>query len=181
MKRHWNIPNAEIRESLNRALEVWEAAFDAIVEKSADGVIVVDRGGTICFANSAAESMLGSSTGSLLGKTFGIPVVPGKTSEIDLLKGGGLTRIAEMRTVETSWQGNAAYLATLRDVTERKKAEEQAREAVRRRDEFLAILSTNCAIRWLPYPTPPACSQAWILTARHSKRPTRSSNASAAR
>jgi two-component system CheB/CheR fusion protein len=141
MKRHWNIPNAEIRESLNRALEVWEAAFDAIVEKSADGVIVVDRGGTICFANSAAESMLGSSTGSLLGKTFGIPVVPGKTSEIDLLKGGGLTRIAEMRTVETSWQGNAAYLATLRDVTERKKAEEQAREAVRRRDEFLAILS----------------------------------------
>ncbi len=41
----------------------------------------------------------------------------------------------------TWWQGNPAFLATLRDITERKQAEYKAREAVRRRDEFLAILS----------------------------------------
>jgi two-component system, chemotaxis family, CheB/CheR fusion protein len=43
--------------------------------------------------------------------------------------------------VATWWQGNPAFLATLRDITERKQAEYKVREAVRRRDEFLAILS----------------------------------------
>jgi signal transduction histidine kinase/ActR/RegA family two-component response regulator len=139
--RHWKIDGVDIGDSLERALEVCEAAFDAIVDKSADGVMVVDHQGTICFANSAAESMLGRSTGELLGEHFTIPVVPGKTTEIDLLKKGARQRIAEMRVVSTWWQGNPAFLATLRDVTERKQAEDQAREAVRRRDEFLAILS----------------------------------------
>jgi signal transduction histidine kinase/ActR/RegA family two-component response regulator len=139
--RRWNIDGVDISDSLKRALEVCEAAFDAIVDKNADGVIVVDQQGTICFANAAAESMLGRSTGELLGEHFTIPVVPGKTAEIDLLKKGVRERIAEMRVVSTWWQGNPAFLATLRDVTERKQAEDKAREAVRRRDEFLAILS----------------------------------------
>lgn len=139
--RNWNIDSVNVRDSLKRAVEVCEAAFDAIVDKSADGVIVLDRQSTICFANAAAEAMLGRSTGELLGETFRIPVVPGQTTEIDLLQNGVATRIAEMRVVATRWQGNPAFLATLRDVTERKQAEEKAREAVRRRDEFLAILS----------------------------------------
>ena len=139
--RHWNTDGLDVSDSLRRALEVCEAAFDAIVDKSSDGVIVVDEQGTICFTNTAAESMLGRSTGELLGERFTIPVVPGKTSEIDFFKKGSAPRIAEMRVVSTWWQGNPAFLATLRDVTERKQAENKAREAVRRRDEFLAILS----------------------------------------
>jgi len=139
--RHWNTDGVDVSDSLKRALEVCEAAFDAIVDKSSDGVIVVDEQGIICFTNTAAESMLGRSTGELLGERFTIPVVPGETSEIDFFKKGSAPRIAEMRVVSTWWQGNPAFLATLRDVTERKQAENKAREAVRRRDEFLAILS----------------------------------------
>jgi two-component system, chemotaxis family, CheB/CheR fusion protein len=139
--RHWNVDGLNVGDSLKRALEVCEAAFDAIVDKSSDGVIVVDQQGIICFANAAVESMLGRSTGELLGERFTIPVVAGKTAEIDLLKRGAPRRIAEMRVVSTWWQGNPAFLATLRDITERKQTEEKAREAVRRRDEFLAILS----------------------------------------
>jgi two-component system, chemotaxis family, CheB/CheR fusion protein len=139
--RHWNTEGLNVSESLRRALEVCEAAFDAIVDKSSDGIIVVDEQGIICFTNAAAESMLGRSTGELLGERFAIPVVPGTTSEIDFFKKGSPPRIAEMRVVSTWWQGNPAFLATFRDVTERKQAENQAREAVRRRDEFLAILS----------------------------------------
>ena len=139
--RHWNVDGLNVGDSLKRALEVCEAAFDAIVDKSSDGVIVVDQQGIICFANAAVESMLGRSTGELLGERFTIPVVAGKTAEIDLFKRGAPRRIAEMCVVSTWWQGNPAFLATLRDITERKQAEEKAREAVRRRDEFLAILS----------------------------------------
>ncbi|HUE12574.1 MAG TPA: ATP-binding protein [Planctomycetaceae bacterium] len=139
--RHWQLDGVNLGESLKRALQICEAAFDAIVDKSADGVIVMDPQGTIYFANAAAESMLGRPPGELLGERFAIPVVPGTTVDIDLLKKGVPARIAAMRVVLTSWEGKQAYLVTLRDVTERKQAEDKAREAVRRRDEFLAILS----------------------------------------
>jgi signal transduction histidine kinase/CheY-like chemotaxis protein len=141
VSRHWNTDGVDVGDSLKRALEVCEAAFDAIVDKSADGVIVVDQQGVICFANAAVEAMLGRSVGEMLGERFSIPLVPGNVSEVDFLKKGAAPRIAEMRVVSTWWQGHPAYLATLRDVTERKQAEIKAREAVRRRDEFLAILS----------------------------------------
>ena len=68
------------------ALDVCEAAFDSIVDKSADGVIVIDHQGTICFTNAAAEAMLGRATGELLGERFAIPVVPGKSAEIDIFE-----------------------------------------------------------------------------------------------
>jgi signal transduction histidine kinase/ActR/RegA family two-component response regulator len=123
-----------ISDSLRRALEVCEAAFDDIVDKSADGVVVVNTGGTICFANAAAEAMLGRSTGELLGEPFGVPVAPGETFEMKLPSPEHRQHFAEIRVVATHWQGAPALLATLRDVTQRKSA-------LRRRDEFLAMLS----------------------------------------
>ena len=95
--RTWHIEGLDVNDSLKRALDVCEAAFDSIVDKSADGVIVIDHQGTICFTNAAAEAMLGRATGELLGERFTIPVVPGKSAEIDILKRGIPQRIAEMR------------------------------------------------------------------------------------
>jgi two-component system CheB/CheR fusion protein len=46
-----------------------------------------------------------------------------------------------MRIVSTEWQSQPAYLATLRDITERKRAEQRSQEDIRRRDMFLAMLS----------------------------------------
>jgi signal transduction histidine kinase/CheY-like chemotaxis protein len=132
--RNWNIRGLNMSESLRRALEVCEAAFDDIVDKSADGVVVVNPGGTICFANAAAESMLGRSMGELLGEPFGIPVAPGETVEMNFPSTDQGAHVAEIRVVATHWQGAPALLATLRDITQRK-------EALHRRDEFLAILS----------------------------------------
>jgi two-component system CheB/CheR fusion protein len=132
--RHWNTHGVNLHESLQRALEVCEAAFDDIVDKSADGVVVVNPVGTICFANAAAETMLGRSMDELLGEPFGIPVKPGETVEMNLPSPDPEPHVAEIRVVATRWQGEPALLATLRDVTKRKRA-------LHRRDEFLAILS----------------------------------------
>jgi signal transduction histidine kinase/ActR/RegA family two-component response regulator len=134
LPRHWNMNGINIGESLRRALEVCEAAFDDIVDKSADGVVVVNPVGTICFANAAAESMLGRSTGELLGEPFGMPVGAGETFEMKLPSTDQGCHFAEIRVVATHWQGSPALLATLRDVTQRNRA-------LRRRDEFLAMLS----------------------------------------
>lgn len=126
---------------LERALELCHSAFNGIVERSADGVVVINLSGVICFANAAAETLLNRSADELLGQHFGIPLTPGDTAEIELLRDGRPHCVAEMRIVSTEWQGEPAYLATLRDITERKRTEVRAKEDIRRRDTFLAMLS----------------------------------------
>ena len=126
---------------LERALELCHSAFHGIVERSADGVVVINLSGVICFANPAAEQLLGRPAKELLGQHFGIPLSPGDTAEVELLRNGRPHRVAEMRIVATEWQSQPAYLATLRDITERKRAEERSKEDIRRRDMFLAMLS----------------------------------------
>ncbi|MCG8423997.1 MAG: ATP-binding protein [Proteobacteria bacterium] len=86
---------------------------------SPDGVVLVDAAGIVVFVNPAAGELLNRPTDSLLGQEFGLPVVGGKIMEVELPQ----HRLAEMRTIDTEWQGQAAHLATLRDITQRKKDE----------------------------------------------------------
>lgn len=128
-------------KNLKQTLEASESRFRSIVQQSADGVILLDQRGRIRFLNPAAVELLGRSERKLLGSTFGIPMVPGESAEIDILRAGKPAVVAEMMLVETHWDGELGYLATLRDVSKRKRIEQEAREAVRRRDSFLATLS----------------------------------------
>jgi two-component system CheB/CheR fusion protein len=114
------------------ALRASEARLRNLIERDADGVVVVCHQGTICFVNSAAEALLGRTAGALCGRSFGIPIVHGGTTEIDVSRPGGQVRIAEMRVVETEWEGKPALLASLRDITERKRAEEAMRASEER-------------------------------------------------
>jgi PAS domain S-box-containing protein len=107
-----------------------ETRFRTLIETGSDGVLVVRGDGSIGFANPAACALLGRGADELVGSPFGVPVVPGETTEIDVLRDDGEVRVAEMRAAATSWQGEPAHLATLRDVTERRRAEDSAREAL---------------------------------------------------
>lgn len=133
-------PSKQIAQ-LQRELEISRAQFRAIINKTVDGVILLSPEGVIRFVNPAAEELLGRSLDGLKGEVFGVPAVPGETIEIEILRPDGPPRIAEMRIVETEWHGEPAHLAALRDITEHKRNEEEAQEAVRRRDRFLAMLS----------------------------------------
>lgn len=73
--------------------------------------------------------LLGRPASYLLGHPFGFPCVAGSTAQIDVLRPGGEAAAAEMRVVETMWEGKPACLATLRDITERKSLEEQLRQS----------------------------------------------------
>lgn len=107
-----------------------EERFRDLVEAGADGVLVVGRDGTICLANSAASALLGRDGQELVGQPFGVPVVPGETTVVDIPRVDGGIRVAEMRADATTWNGEPAYLAALRDITERKQAEDAASEAL---------------------------------------------------
>jgi signal transduction histidine kinase/ActR/RegA family two-component response regulator len=100
-----------------------------IIEHVADAIVVVDRDGQVEFANPAAEQLLGRPSSQLIGSQFGFPVAGVETTELDVVGG----RAAEMRVVELSWGGKPAWLASLRDVTDRREAEQAARRLWRER------------------------------------------------
>jgi PAS domain S-box-containing protein len=116
-------------EQHTQELKKIQANLHKILDKNADAIIVVSKDRQIHFINPAAESLFRCKKKELLNKPFGFPLKGGKTSEIEISHEDGEKTIAGMRVVEIDWEGETAYLASLRDVTERKTAEERIKKA----------------------------------------------------
>ncbi|MDZ7760636.1 MAG: diguanylate cyclase [Desulfovermiculus sp.] len=114
-------------QSLFRELVQSRDKLDKLVQLNADGIMVVDQQGVILFMNPAAAGMFGLPETELLGEHFGYPLTPGDSTEIELITENQGVVVAELRTSETEWEGQAALLTSFRDITERKKAEEELR------------------------------------------------------
>jgi len=125
-----------------------------IVDRLADGIVVVSAHGVIRFANPAAERLFGRSAAELVGQEFGYPLSSADATEIEIVKRHGAPVVSELRVVEVAWEGEAAMLVSLRDVTDRKVAEEKSRQLERERaaraeaeaanrakSDFLAVMS----------------------------------------
>jgi len=120
------------RAAAIEALRVSQESFHNIVERSADGIIVVDRNGIFHFINKTGETLLGRKSDELLGTVFGFPIVEGVFSEVDIIRKNGEVGTAEMRLEETFWKGKPSYLVLLRDITESKRMEEMIKESEQR-------------------------------------------------
>ena len=94
-----------------------------ILDKNADAIIVVSQKQRVLFINPAAESLFQKKKKELLNTSFKYPVEGGITSEIDVFGKDGGNTVAEMRVVDIDWEGQPAYLASVRDITERRQAE----------------------------------------------------------
>ncbi|MGH7475270.1 MAG: ATP-binding protein [Longimicrobiales bacterium] len=118
-----------VLEAQRRELADVETRFRNIVERAADGIIIVSRDRLVRFVNPAAERLFGRSAAELLDHEFGYPVVAGERTDIDILQragAGSSSIVAELRVAATQWEGEPAQLVMLRDITERRRSEEQA-------------------------------------------------------
>ena len=136
------------------ATDQW-AKLRPIIESLADGIVIVDGRGDIRFANPAAARLFNRPAADLIGTAFGTPLVAGETTEMEIVRrGGGDIVYAELRVVETDWEGETVELVSLREITDRKHAEERARQLAAEREarleaegasqaksDFLAIMS----------------------------------------
>jgi|GEM_PF-2413626 len=104
-------------------LQSLKESLEYIISNNADAIIIVDLQGIIRFANQAAAGILNCRQEEIIGKDFGFPVLINRTMEINIVRGDGLAIVAEMRVVEINWKNKPAYLAAVRDTTERKKME----------------------------------------------------------
>jgi len=136
------IERSQMRRELQKFtqdLQKSEARLRTIIEKNADGIIIIDRQGNLRFVNPAAENLFGYRAAELIGEDFGFPVVAGETTELDVHHRDGSYAVVEMRVVEADWEGMKAYLASLRDITQRKQVEAALQRSAKRLEALTKI------------------------------------------
>ncbi len=110
-----------------------EHRFRSIIDRTEDGIVILSEEMVVLFVNPAAERLFGRSSEELTGEQFGFPVVAGETTEIDVVRPGADSLTAELRVSDTAWEGSPAHLVSLRDITDRKQAEEREQRLIRER------------------------------------------------
>lgn len=133
-KRESNAAQTELKErnlqlrDKTRKLAMSEQNLRMVLEDNADGMVVLDLNHRVQFANSAAKALLGRTDENLRGSPFGFAVTPGTSEEVAISLRGREPIIVELKAAYTIWEGETAYLASLRDITQRRLQEEQFME-----------------------------------------------------
>lgn len=104
-------------QSSQRQLERWMAA-------TPEAVIVTDESGQVHFVNTAAVQLFGRTEAEFAGERLHFSLNEAATTELEIYRDGE-RRFGEMRVVPVEWRGLPALMATIRDNTERRKAEVQ--------------------------------------------------------
>lgn len=100
----------------------------ALIDANPDAVLVAAATGMVRFVNSAAVALFGRARDDFVGESLGFSVADHAVTEIEIVRDGAVRR-AEMRVVSIEWEGQPAFLATLRDVTEQRLLDERLRQA----------------------------------------------------
>lgn len=111
------------RRRAEKAILESEARFRNIVFLSPDAIIVTDAKGKIEYINPSAGIVFNRKVENLIGTVFGLAILDGKSTEIDIFRPGKDPGVGGMRVVSTEWMNKKAHLIIIRDITERKKTE----------------------------------------------------------
>lgn len=106
-----------------------ERFFRLVYENSADAIFAADSEGIVKFLNPAAEQLFDTPAEHLMGQPFRFRVYSDQPHEVEIVRPGKDTRIAEMRTIEAQLPGGALFVSSFHDIT----------ELVRFRDELRAV------------------------------------------
>lgn len=112
-------------KQLPEHLRLFEDRFHNLISGIADGFIIVDMDGIVRIVNPAAGLLFNRKPEELTGRAPSIPLAEGESIEHAIDCGENGTRVAEIRTVRTDWEGQQFFLVYLRDITARKRMEEQ--------------------------------------------------------
>jgi len=99
------------------------ASFHNIVEKSEEGIIVLDQNQIIRFINPAAQQFMSEILEKPLNAAFPYTLKKDQFVEINIRTQNDENGTGEIYAIDTKWQGEKATLITIHDITERKKIE----------------------------------------------------------
>lgn len=98
--------------------------IEALLDTTPDAILVSNRDGVVRYVNEAALGLFCRRREDLIGEPLGFSVHDGESTEIRVDTAGG-TKSCELRVVAFQWQGETAFVAVIRDVTQRKYLEAQ--------------------------------------------------------
>jgi PAS domain S-box-containing protein len=135
-------------DAQNEALKESEGRHRAVVDSALDGIVAMDEDGLIVGFNPAAERIFGFRRDQVVGRPLADTIIPpslrerhrqgmahylatgdgpvlGKRVELSGLKADGSTAPIELSIVRMPGPGRAMFTGFLRDITERKHADEK--------------------------------------------------------
>ena len=92
-----------------------------------DALVLVDERHKILFINPAAETIIAGARNPETVRSVFASAEQAGPEETDVETRDGNSLFLEIRAMQTEWRGKKARLVAIRDITERKKAEEEAR------------------------------------------------------
>ena len=107
----------EARQELSRRADAYRILAD-----SGDAMLVLDGQQQVRFANPAAHRLLGARAGQSVDHDLSKP-------SLDVVDVDGRARVVDCRLTRIEWEGSPSRLATLRDVTDQRAAEETVRRS----------------------------------------------------
>jgi signal transduction histidine kinase/CheY-like chemotaxis protein len=135
-------PPAPDSENCRLASKTEQDRFEAIVADADEGIIVLEPRSVIGYANHAAEFLLGHDSAELVGEMFGLPLAPSDDPvALNVVSRDGSIRLVELRIERLSSAPRDTLVVRLKDVTDYDRQVNDAHDQIRRRDEFLAMLS----------------------------------------
>jgi PAS domain S-box-containing protein len=146
------------RKQAEEALKESKEKYSTLIERSTDGILII-RDGLVEFANSRLIEMASYSLDEVLGKPFLEFVAPEYTDmvldryakriagekvpnnyEIEILAKDGRKIPVDMNASRIEYKGGFADMVIIRDITERKQAEEALKESRRRFRDMVNLL-----------------------------------------
>ncbi|MCB1924917.1 MAG: response regulator [Gammaproteobacteria bacterium] len=153
-----NIPNDEVGELMHSFNEMAHRISEkttrlrSVIDAAVDGIIVVDSEGRVREFSPAAESIFGHTKSAVLNQNVAMLMpesmrgahqssfaaynanrrperIMGKTRELTGLRRGGATFPIDLAVSEAVVDGEVHYIGIIRDISERKHAEEQLRRS----------------------------------------------------
>jgi diguanylate cyclase (GGDEF)-like protein/PAS domain S-box-containing protein len=121
----------------DQAREESAHVFRVLFDRSDDGLLICAEGGRVLACNPAAERLIGSPAGSIVGTNAADWLAPGvdrsaeqgfpvKTGEVAAQRrGGGEPFAAAVEVHETHQDGQARYIVSVRDLTDQRQTQEK--------------------------------------------------------
>jgi PAS domain S-box-containing protein len=117
-------------KQIQEDLRVSRESFRTIVGNVGNGIFVVDDAEKVVYANASLGKILSVDAKALIGQMFPMSVKLGTMETVDIVTKDGTPGTGEMYVQNTLWEGRSARFVVLRDITERKRAEERERALI---------------------------------------------------
>jgi len=126
------------RKKLEEILEITNESFVNIIEKSIEGIIIVDKSLSINYMNPIAKRYLNMLEGEILYRFPYDNISSYSIEEIEINIGNNEKGIGELITIPTKWKKNDAFLIIIRDITTRKEIEKKLISSLKLKENLLA-------------------------------------------